>query len=82
MKTHEETWDTPWPGDHLFLSKWGDIIAKFEGSDTVARTKRARLAREAPAMARLLKRLFDAADYDEVPEIEIFTVLRDAGVLP
>jgi hypothetical protein len=61
----------------------GDRIATFEGPDgdydgADLRLKRARLAAQAPAMARELSRLLTGA----VSRFDIQRILKDAGVIP
>lgn len=87
----EETWQMlhPWTQGDLYDADGNAIDLSFSSSDspdTDGRFKeRAKLATQAPAMARLLRDLLATSEYSggagPYPESEIRTVLKAAGVV-
>lgn len=78
MKVWEETWvDT---GDGAIRSPLGMPVAEFENDDSMI--ERAKLAAQAPAMARLLARCHNAMRWPgfEPERKAILELLRAAGV--
>lgn len=88
MRPHEETWDV---GTYGGLFVWSNVEDR-NGSVPVGQfyaEARARLAAQAPAMARLLLEALEARDHGSngtrqgCPTCEpILAVLKEAGVLP
>lgn len=83
LKPWEETWEAPF----TILCCDGDEIGDFMASGEMAGEARAKLAAQAPAMARLLR---DVLGLNIVPEgkfgdeftADIVAVLKAAGVIP
>lgn len=92
MKTHEETW-TEDPDDSTMI-KTGDGAGSADFDEPARdnadvepsierRQARAKLAAQAPAMARLLLEMHERGSFDGChDESAVDAVLRAAGVLP
>jgi hypothetical protein len=83
MKPHEETWSAKdfWiTSDDRYAR---EEVAHIFGERSIA-DARAKLAAQAPAMAKLLLRLsaFSRGYPNSLTQIEVDLVLRDAGVVP
>lgn len=82
MKTHEEAWEAVGTSIHVDGTKtWAKFdMNELSAQDYQAALARAKLAAQAPAMARLLLEVDASAIGSRFPEI--VNVLRSAGVIP
>lgn len=80
MKAHEETWRADDQG-YLRNEKGDCIFIGDAMGDGLAEPARAKLAAQAPAMARELRGLYNL-EGKPIPFERITQILRDAGVLP